>query len=242
MGDTEWNPITEKELPHLVSLGGLVRGLREEFGLTQRALALLANVSASHISAIERARRRSRRSTLERIVGSVITDEDQATVRMEELLAAAGPALGLEENEAQRQRLVKRLERRHRRQGRQGLDETISVARSALRDVRRLAGGGEVNGDLLSLAERFEEDLVRLEAQKLEFDSQAASRDRDASLRRRPDKGPAWHELQDYARSLLPPGRATGRLYPSPEQQRRLEELSAAARIEEANRQGDSTP
>lgn len=92
---THLRPIEAHEVPHLQRLGRAVHELRMAAGVSQRKLAWLAQLGDSQYRAIETGTRRTRRATLERIVGALADvdgDLDAAGV-LEDLVELAGPAL-----------------------------------------------------------------------------------------------------------------------------------------------------
>jgi transcriptional regulator with XRE-family HTH domain len=116
-------PIRPDEVPHLEGLGARVRQLRNAAGLTQGELARLSHLSLFQVWAIEHACRRTRRSTLARIAGAIVsvdpayTDAEKLT---EQLATAAGPALAPESAYAE---LIAKRRRRRVRRGRYALPQ-----------------------------------------------------------------------------------------------------------------------
>lgn len=112
----ERRPIEPHEVPHMQRLGHALRTLREATGLSRHKLAWLAQVSDPQYSDIEAARKRTRRATLERIVGALAdVDEDlDADAVLEDLVELAGPALAPPSQ--YQDRIDRRRERRTRKQ------------------------------------------------------------------------------------------------------------------------------
>ena len=86
-------PITDEETPHLAALGARVRELRTAAGLTQSTAGTLAALTADHIGAIERGQRRTRATTLARIVAACGAEDPAATLA--ELVALNGKPIEL---------------------------------------------------------------------------------------------------------------------------------------------------
>jgi len=124
-------PITEAERPHLAALGEHVRALRTEAGIHQHQAAALASLTAGHVSAIERGRRRTRRSTLARIVAALVPDEDRHEIVLDELVEVAGPALAAESD------YLERVARRRARRDRSAVKETRTIMRTTIAMLRR---------------------------------------------------------------------------------------------------------
>ena len=121
-------PIPGAEVPQLEALGARVRQLREAAGLSRRKLADQAAVDKSTIERIEKGIRRTRRSTLERIVAGLVAEVEQPVV-LEELVALAGPALAPES--AYRDRVDRR------RAGRQSKGERARLRAERARGQRK---------------------------------------------------------------------------------------------------------
>jgi transcriptional regulator with XRE-family HTH domain len=116
-------PIQPDEVPHLERLGARLRELRNAAGLTLEELAHLSHLSLFQVWAIENACRRTRRSTLARIAGAIVsvdpahTDAEKLT---DQLAAAAGPGLAPESAYAE---LIAKRRRRRVRRGRYSLPQ-----------------------------------------------------------------------------------------------------------------------
>lgn len=114
-------PITPDEVPRLQALGDEIRRLRWRVAHVSRSkLALRAEVSIRQLEQIERAIRRTRRSTLGRIAGALVElrpDIGAADELVERLAALAGPALAPESDYRERveKRRRSRWDRLHRR-------------------------------------------------------------------------------------------------------------------------------
>lgn len=158
-------PIADDERPHLDALGELVRALRHDAGLSQVELGRRAVLSGSQVSAIERGRHRTRRSTLERVVGVLFDDEDRVEVVLAELLEAVGPALAPESDYAER------VERRRIRRERKAIPQLIKMHREQIRLERDLARRhiGRVSG-LDAVVALHEAEIVKLEARYVELE------------------------------------------------------------------------
>lgn len=111
--------IEDYERPHLAELGAALRTLRQHAGLSRAVLADRTGMNLRSISRIETAERRTRRSTLARLL-SALVNEDETLGDMDYLLDGlvrrAGPALAPESPyqeriEARRLRREKRKER-----------------------------------------------------------------------------------------------------------------------------------
>src|SRR6266576_3057441 len=98
----------QRERPALRALGRRVAELRRAAGLSQAGLARCAELHRATVWRIERGERRTRRSTLERIVAAL---GEPAEV-VDDLVAAAGDALAPESQHADR------VDRRRARRGR----------------------------------------------------------------------------------------------------------------------------
>lgn len=156
-------PVTPDEVPHLVAVGELLRGLRLEASLTQAEVAARASMRPQSVSGIERGEWRTRRSTLERMVCALVDDDDRAEVLVEELVAAAGPALAPES------RYAERAERRRRRRKERAIAQAaadVGALRAALeverRLVRRFPDRIDADGSAVIVAE-LERRIVRAE-------------------------------------------------------------------------------
>lgn len=127
-------PITAEEQPHLDAMGAKLRAIRLAAGVSMTELAPLAQLSAAHIGAIERAQRRTRRSTLERLLRPLVPAE-QLDRTVDELVGLAGPALAPESTFADR--VQRRRERRWRNRG--GAEADLADKARTARDLRRTA-------------------------------------------------------------------------------------------------------
>jgi transcriptional regulator with XRE-family HTH domain len=104
-------PIPDEQVPHLLALGKEVRRLREVAGMSRRTVAERALCRPATLSRIERGTRRTRRSTLQRLLAAMV-DEDDVAELLEELCQIAGPGLAPESPYAAR------LDRRRLRRAR----------------------------------------------------------------------------------------------------------------------------
>ncbi|MBA2639395.1 MAG: helix-turn-helix transcriptional regulator, partial [Nocardioidaceae bacterium] len=112
------------EVPWLTQLGACLRGLRTQSGLSQARLAARAELTERSLRRIEHGQRRTRPSTLERLVEALATGPAWCGGTggvMAPLLEAAGP--GLAEESAYRWRVEARRRRRETRRGRQAVTE-----------------------------------------------------------------------------------------------------------------------
>lgn len=128
-------PLEEPELPHLRELGSALRHLREHVGLSRAALADATGMHPRSISRIEAGERRTRRSTLTRLLTALINHEGSLgdiDYLLEGLIRRAGPALA--EESPHHERIEARRARRENRKEREWL------RRMAVEDeARRLA-------------------------------------------------------------------------------------------------------
>ncbi len=132
-----WRPILPAEIPYLEALGAGLKSLRKKAGLTQAQLAEAALMSACSVKRIEAGTRRTRTSTLTRIVNA-LNAESKGVADLAALVATAGPALGREAvNTMAHER---KHERRRRRQANRRKQEAKKITRSASAAVRDLAG------------------------------------------------------------------------------------------------------
>ncbi len=107
-------PITTDEQPGLDTLGRLLREYRTSAHLTRADLAQLVGVHPSTIERIERATRRTRRSTLEAIALALAEVIGQPTSAISSpLLTVGAPVLAPESEYADR--IARRRQRRHRK-------------------------------------------------------------------------------------------------------------------------------
>lgn len=108
-------PLREEEIPFVEALGREVRALRIAHGVRLVDLARLALLDKDSLYRIEHGLRRTRRSTLERIVSSladVVPDEEVDVLgTVSHLVEVAGPALAAESQ--WQERMLRRARRRH---------------------------------------------------------------------------------------------------------------------------------
>jgi hypothetical protein len=111
-------PITDDEIPHLEKLGSELRRLRESHGMSRPVVARGAQVSSTTIALIEWACRRTRPSTLRRIVDVLVPDPAKAAAIVEHLLELGGPAVAPESQWANRldRRRARRVRQRAKRE------------------------------------------------------------------------------------------------------------------------------
>ena len=117
-------PIVEWEVPWLAKLGACVRDCRKQAGLSQAVLAARAGLAERSLRRIEHGHRRTRTSTLQRLVAALVGGpawNGMADEVMARLLEAAGPALA-DESEY-RSRIEARRRRRVVKQGRRAVTE-----------------------------------------------------------------------------------------------------------------------
>jgi hypothetical protein len=96
---TTLRPIESSEKPYLHALGEELKALRSQSGLTWMQVAHGSLLSYGHISALAYAFRRTRRSTLSRIVDTLVAanpDLGPADQLLDHLCGVAGPALAPE--------------------------------------------------------------------------------------------------------------------------------------------------
>lgn len=117
-----WREIEDFERPYLLALGSALRSLRRHAGLTQAAVAEFTGMNLRSIGRIEAGHRRTRRSTLTRIL-NVLLNEDPSLGDLDQLLEGlirrAGPALAPESAYEERVEATRR--RRERRKEREWL-------------------------------------------------------------------------------------------------------------------------
>jgi transcriptional regulator with XRE-family HTH domain len=115
-------PIENHERPHLAELGIALRTLRQHAGLSRAVLADRAGMNPRSVGRIESGERRTRGSTLTRLL-SALVNEDPTLGEMEYLLDGlvrrAGSALAAES--PYRDRIEARRERRDKRKEREWL-------------------------------------------------------------------------------------------------------------------------
>lgn len=221
-------PITEEERPYAEALGRMLRSLRDEAAMTQSQLGALATLQSSSVSAIERGRRRTRRSTLERLV-AVLLPEQRREAIIDELVEVAGPALAPESDWAER--VARRRERRERRE----LPKTIAALKDALVSSRRMARlypeGHDRHESMAELLAAEDRHLADLETKAADLAQRPPS---GAGRGPRPDpRRPAWSAYQAYAHEVF--GGRTGMISLSsiaPDVRARLDELKAEATAE----------
>lgn len=112
----ERRPVEPWEQPYLDALGTALRALRRDAGLTQADLAWRAGLAERSLRRIEHGQRRTRRSTLSRLVVGLLPSaaDGTAAAELEEaLVLTAGPALAPES--AYKERVQARRDRRRRR-------------------------------------------------------------------------------------------------------------------------------
>lgn len=132
-------PVEECETPHLLALGTALRSLRWHAGLSQAAVADLTGMNLRSISRIEAGQRRTRRSTLARILAALLNEDPNLgdiDHLLDGLIRRAGPALA--EESPHRERIEARRARRERRKEREWLrqmdveDEAQRLAQNML--------------------------------------------------------------------------------------------------------------
>lgn len=126
-------PITSAEVPYLDALGGRVRAVREQTGRSRTEVARCAGIAASTLRRIEWGTRRTRLSTLHRIV-LALAPESEAPAVLADLRRRAGPALALES--AFRNRVERRRGRRLRRQRQRLRAGQLAAIRTQLERAR----------------------------------------------------------------------------------------------------------
>jgi transcriptional regulator with XRE-family HTH domain len=112
-------PIENHEKPHLAELGTALRTLRQHAGLSRAVLADRTGMHPRSISRIEAGERRTRRSTLTRLLTALVNEDEtlgDIDYLLDGLVRRAGPALAaespyLDRIEARRERRDKRKER-----------------------------------------------------------------------------------------------------------------------------------
>lgn len=111
-------PIDPSEVPHLQELGQEIRDQRMSLGLTLRTVADRAQITPSSLCMIEHGQRRSRASTLRRI----LTDGLEMPEVLENCIHLAGPSLAPESEYAER------IERRRMRRWKKRLQRSTHVS------------------------------------------------------------------------------------------------------------------
>jgi hypothetical protein len=152
MGETSWieaergrcrRPITADEVASLEALGNELRCLRWTVAQLHRpALAVRAQISVRQIEQIERAIRRTRRSTLERIVAALVKvepDLGEPAALVARLTELAG--IGLAPESEYRERVERRRRRRWRKKWTRGEWRTRGIThanaeRQTLKELR----------------------------------------------------------------------------------------------------------
>jgi hypothetical protein len=112
-------PIQDDERPYLAALGTELTRLRQDAGLTRYQLAYASLLSAGHLAHLLYGCRRTRRSTLARMVDALVKanpDLGPVDALLEHLCDLAGPALAPES--AYPQRVARTLRRRAKRRER----------------------------------------------------------------------------------------------------------------------------
>ena len=94
--DSTLRPIEYWEREYLKQLGRRLKEMRLERGLLQRAVATDAQLNVASLRRIELGNRRTRRSTLQRIVDALGVPRNERTTVVSELVELAGPALAAE--------------------------------------------------------------------------------------------------------------------------------------------------
>jgi transcriptional regulator with XRE-family HTH domain len=115
-------PIEEYEKPHLAELGAALRSLRQHAGLTQAVLADRTGMHPRSIGRIEAGERRTRLSTLTRLLTALLNEDGtlgEMDYLLDGLVRRAGPALAAES--PYRDRIEARRERRDKRKEREWL-------------------------------------------------------------------------------------------------------------------------
>jgi transcriptional regulator with XRE-family HTH domain len=112
-------PIEEYEKPHLAELGTALRTLRQHAGLSQAVLADHTGMNPRSISRIESGERRTRRSTLTRLLTALLNEDEtlgELDYLLDGLVRRAGPALAAESPYQERveARRLRREERKER--------------------------------------------------------------------------------------------------------------------------------
>ena len=129
--------------------------------MTQAQVAALATLQAPSLSGIERGRRRTRRSTLERLVAALVAEQRRAPI-LDELVDLAGPALAPESDWAER--LDRRRERSERRHLPAAIEATSDALVSARRLVRRFPVGHERHDSAVEHEASLAAALAEMEA------------------------------------------------------------------------------
>lgn len=118
-------PLEGWERPYVRAVGEQVRLLRRLAGITQLELATAAELGERGLRRIERGERRTRHSTLRRLVTALTRDPAERVSLLQALVTAAGPALAPESEFEER--VAARRGRRSRAQGRRYLTRHVVV-------------------------------------------------------------------------------------------------------------------
>lgn len=105
ISDLGRRPLLRREQPHALRLGRQIAMLRRTANLSQRDLAIAADLSRVQVSRIETGSRRTRRSTLARIALALVAELPTAgpvETLAGDLATTAGPALAEESPHAER--------------------------------------------------------------------------------------------------------------------------------------------
>lgn len=116
-------PLSPDELPHLRAMGAELRRLRGEAGVTAGYVGAVAYITPRQVQRIEQGARRTRRSTLDRIVAALVLAAPDLGSRdslVEHLCALAGPALAPESPHADKS-AARRQGKRHRLEARRAM-------------------------------------------------------------------------------------------------------------------------
>lgn len=140
-------PITDEERPHLLELGRRLRYWRQRAGLTQAALADALAMAELHIWRIEKARRRTRRSTLREIAAVIASscrqrgDGVNAADVLAEFLTAGGPGIAPESPKSDGS-----VRRKRKRRRRENLKHDLALIRQLVDgpDAEPVSGGPEL--------------------------------------------------------------------------------------------------
>jgi transcriptional regulator with XRE-family HTH domain len=95
-------PIRDDERPYLLAMGAALRAARVDAGLPVSQLSERCGVDRWHLDDLERGRRRTRASTLERICGALTAGDSERDQLHAQLVALAGPGLAPESQYADR--------------------------------------------------------------------------------------------------------------------------------------------
>jgi transcriptional regulator with XRE-family HTH domain len=92
-------PLRPEEEPHLRALGTELRRLRVQAGVSTRHLSTVGYITVRQVERVEQGARRTRRSTLDRLVAVLLLacpDLGERDELVQRLVALAGPALAAE--------------------------------------------------------------------------------------------------------------------------------------------------